>query len=139
MKRRFFHVMFWIGNIACALVIAGAMMALGPPQSLPDVHGVWDGFYLAADGTTGRIDSNFAQEDSRRLTGDGTLYDLGNEDLSYSLRATMARPDFIAGTGETRTGRLTYHASLETYTGRGGDAGVLSPQYHLIPSQGEES
>ncbi|HVJ81949.1 MAG TPA: hypothetical protein VNC50_12850, partial [Planctomycetia bacterium] len=101
------------------------------------VQGVWDGFYVTAAGATGRIESNITQGDNRRLAGDGTFFNLGNGDATFSYRATLADPDFLTGTGETPTGRLTLKAGLETFAGVGGDAAVMPAEYHLVPSRGE--
>jgi len=137
MGRRFFHVKFWVGNLTCALTMASAMMAFGPSQNPPNMEGVWDGFYLATDGATGRVESDVTRQDFRRLAGRGTLFDLQNGDVSYRFDATMARADFVNGTGEAAAGRLNFQADLETYAGRGGDAGVMFPQYHFVPSPGD--
>jgi len=139
MRRRFFHVMFWVGNLACALAMAGAMMASSLSQNLPDVQGAWDGFYLAADGATGPFSFDVTRQDFRRLEGNGLLPFVENDGLPYQFNATMPSPDFITGTGVTPAGRLNFHAGLETYTGLGGDAGVMTPKYHFVPPQGAAS
>jgi hypothetical protein len=139
MSRRIVPGTFWVGSLACALLLAGTMRASGPSHRLPDVQGIWDGFFLAADGATGRVRSDITAQDFRSLAGDGVLLDLESGDLAYRFRATLARPDFLTGTGVTRTGRLVFQADLTTFAGLGGDAGVMTPEYHFVPSRGDES
>jgi hypothetical protein len=150
MRSRFSRVMFWVANLACAFGIAGGIMAFSPPQNLPNVLGAWDGFYLAADGATGPFSFDVTLQDFRRLEGNGLLPFLENDGLPYQFNATLARLDFIVGTGETQTGQsfpstgkkeivVDFHAGLETYTGLGGEAGVMTPQYHFVPPQGAAS
>ena len=139
MSRRYFRVTFWVGILTCALPMAGITIALSPPGSVPDVLGVWDGFYHTDDGATGTVGSDVTQVLHPRLEGEGTLFGLENGDLSYDLRATMTRPDFITGTGTTSKGKLVFHADLQSFAGRGGDAGVKSAKYKLVPSRGGAS
>ena len=136
MRRRIFCGTFWVGILACTLPMAGAMCALSPPGGAANIEGAWDGFYLTGDGVTGTVDSNLTHLRLPRLASEGTLFGMENGDLSYYLGATMARSDFITGTGTTSNGRLTFQADLENYNGLGGDAGVMSAKYHLVPSRG---
>jgi hypothetical protein len=137
MSRRIIPGTFWVGSLASALLLllAGTMRASGPPHHLPDVQGVWDGFFLAADGATGRVRSDITEQHFRRLAGDGVLLDLQGGDLAYRFRATLARPDFLTGTGVTPTGRLVFQAELGPFAGLGGDA-VMAPEYHFVPARG---
>jgi hypothetical protein len=132
MTRQIVPGMFWVGLLAGALLVVGSVRASGPSVVL-NVLGIWDGFYLAADGATGPVTSDVTQQDFRRLAGDGVMSDLGGSDLEYRFDATLARPDFLTGTGVTTTGRLVFQADLATFTGLGGDAGVMFPEYHLVP------
>jgi hypothetical protein len=130
--------MFWFGVLAGALLLAGTIRASNPSR-LPDLLGVWDGFYLADDGATGPIRTNVTLQESRRLKGDGELFDLDGSDVPYRFAETLARPDFLIGTGVTATGQLVFHAGLATYAGRGGDAGVMAPEYQFLPARGGAS
>ena len=136
MSRRIVPGMFWVGILACAVLPPAGTMRASSPSGLPDVLGIWDGFFLAADGATGGVRSDVTQQDFKRLAGDGALLDLGGGDMEYQFAATLARPDFLTGTGVTSTGRLVFQADLATFAGRGGDAGVMAPEYHFVPSHG---
>jgi hypothetical protein len=138
MGRRIVPGMFWVGCLVCALLLlAGTMRASGPSNRPPDVRGLWDGFFLADDGTTGRVNSVITQQDFRRLAGDGVLLGLegSGQFNAYNFSATVVPPDFLTGTGVARTGRLVFQAGLATYPGLGGDAGVMAPEYHFVPSR----
>jgi hypothetical protein len=139
MSRRYSRGLFWFGILACTLPMAGAMLAVGPPTEFPDVQGAWDGFHLAEDGATGPVVADVVDQDFRRLAGAGTLYDMKKGDVAYKMRATMPRRDFMTGTGETSSGRLTFKAGLKTFKSFKGDAGVMSAEYRLVPSKGESS
>ncbi len=142
MSRRIVPGTFWIGILACALLLllAGTMRASNPSHRPPEVRGIWDGFFLAADGTLGGAQSDITQQDFRRLAGDGVLFDLESAELfnAYNFSATMPRDDFITGTGVTRPGRLVFQADLGPFAGVGGDA-VMAPEYRFVPSRGDES
>src|SRR5262249_52307219 len=128
---------FWVGILASVLLLTGTLRA-SSHSGLPDVLGIWDGFFLAAGGVTGGVQSDVTQQDFKRLEGDGELLGLENPFL-YNFRATLARPDFLTGTGVTSTGRLVFQADLATFPGLGGDAGVMAPEYHFVPSRGGAS
>src|SRR5262249_5314495 len=132
----------------------GTMRGCGPCGGLADVQGRWDGFFLAADGTLGGVQSDITQQHFRRLAGDGVLFDLETGELfnAYNFNATLARPDFLTGTGVTRTGRLVFQAGLETHAprpprvpfpaspeSRAGDAPVMYPESHFVASRGGAS
>ena len=55
---------------------------------------------------------------------------------AYNFSATVARDDFITGTGRTLDGRLVFHAGLETFEG---GAGVIDSQLLLVPVRGRET
>jgi hypothetical protein len=116
--------------------MAAAMSALSPSGGSSDVLGAWDGFYLTHDGATGVVGSEFTEANHHRLVGRGTLFNLRNSDVDYDLRATMPQGDFITGVGTTSTGRLNFQGNLDRYRGQGGDAGVMSAEYQLLPSRG---
>jgi hypothetical protein len=141
MIRRFVPGAFWVGTLACALLLlAGTMRAANPSPSLPNVQGVWDGLFLADDGTTGLVQSDITAQDFRRLTGNGVLLDLeGNARFNaWNFNATLAGPQFLTGTGVARPGRVEFQADLGPFAGLGGDA-VMAPEYHFVPSQNRVS
>src|SRR5262245_16360740 len=82
------------GTCWLVLVFVLVLKASGPSHGLPEVEGVWDGFYVTADGATGLVSSDITEQDFRRLAGDGVLFDLEGGDVTYRFRATLARPDF---------------------------------------------
>jgi len=155
MSRRIVPGTFWVGILACALMmmlLAGTMRASSPP-SLPYVKGNWDGFFLAADGATGGVSSEISEQDYRRLAGHGVL-GLESGDVAYRFRATLARPDLLTGRGVTvpRTGSLVFQAGLETYAPeppvvafqtslepREGDATVMDSEFLFVPLRGRKS
>jgi hypothetical protein len=137
MSRRIVPGSFWVGILASVLLLAGTMRA-SSRSGLPDMVGIWDGFFLAAGGVTGGVQSDITQQDFKRLEGDGELLGLDNP-LLYSFRAKLARPDFLTGKGVTSTGRLVFQAGLATFAGLGGDAGVMAPEYRFVPSRGDAS
>jgi hypothetical protein len=155
MNRRIVPGTFWVGILACALLLlASPMRASSPSHRLPEVQGIWDGFFLAAEGSTGLVRSDITQQVHRRIAGNGVLLDLEGRALlnAYNFSATVVRDDFVTGTGVTRTGRLVFQAGLETYaprppevafqTGlepRAGEAAVMYPEFHFVPSRGGES
>jgi hypothetical protein len=102
------------------------------------LRGIWDGFFLADDGTTGEVRSDVTKQDHQRLAGD-VLIELDDGDSPYRFGATLERPDFLVGTGVNSTGRLVFQADVATFAGRGGDAGVLTPEYQLVPPRGSVS
>jgi hypothetical protein len=141
MSRRIVPGTFWVGFLACALlVLAGTLRAAGPSHRPPDMTGVWDGFFLAADGTTGLVRSEVTQQIRRRIAGAGMLLDLeGRAQFNaYNFRfsATVPQDDFVTGTGVAGKGRLVFQADVATFTGLGGNAGVMAPEYHFVPSRG---
>jgi hypothetical protein len=134
MSRRIVPGTFWVGILACALLLPGTTRAARPFRLLPNVQGIWDGFFIAADGETGPVRSDITEQRFQRIAGNGLIDRVGG-DVAYRFRATLARPDFLTGTGVTRTGRLVFQADLATFAGLGGDAGVMTPEYHFVPSR----
>lgn len=138
MSHKIVPVTFWLSAlmIVIVLLLPGSMSASGSVHRLPEFEGIWDGFYLTPDGVTGFVSSDINEQKSRRLTGDGVIFDLPSGDLEYEFRATASGADAVSGTGETPTGRLTFRGDLARFAGLGGDATVLSSEYRFIPSRG---
>ena len=141
MSYRIVPATFWVSAlvIVISLLLPGSMSGSGPIHRLSDFEGSWDGFYLASDGGTGPVTSDITEQKSRRLAGEGVLFDLADGDVAYQFRATLSRPDLLNGTGETSKGRLTFKGDLATFAGLGGDAGVMASEYRFIPSHGGAS
>ena len=124
---------------AVVLPLAVHVEAFGLGPRVPSVQGTWDGFLQDLDdpGTPDLVRSFIVQQDNRRIQGDALLLDLDGRTVfnAINIEATLARDDFITGTGRTLTGRLVFQAGLETFEGAMGDAGVMQPDFHFVPVQ----
>jgi hypothetical protein len=78
------------------------------------------------DGTRGSVESTIREQRSRRFAGNGVLLDLPTGDLPYQFLGTVSASDVVNGTGRIRGGHLVFHGGLATFSGVGGDAGVMS-------------
>lgn len=128
--------------LGVALPLAARLRASGAPGRVPDVRGAWDGFFQPINDpdAQGLVRSVIYQQSNRRIQGDAVWLDLEGRSLfnAYNFSATVARDDFITGTGRTLDGRLVFQASLETFEGREGDAGVIDSQILLVPVRGRQ-
>jgi hypothetical protein len=126
--------MFWASILASGLllVLTATRSAVGVSDAPPHLRGVWDGFYLADNGTRGSVESMIGEQRSRRFAGDGRLLDLPTGDLPYEFLGTVTASDLVNGTGRIQGGHLVFHGGLATFAGLGGDAGVmtLNNQFH---------
>ena len=149
MCRRIVPVTLWVGILfwAVLLLAEGVVWASRLADRVPNVVGAWDGFFQedAVDGPPGLVLSNITEQVDRRIAGNGLLFDIDASGLFENainfikFNATVARDDFIVGTGLTPTGQFVFHAGLETFAGGAGDAGVTDTQYLLTPVQGSAS
>jgi hypothetical protein len=156
MSRRIVPGTFWVGILlSVVLLLADRVWASRPSDRVPNLLGAWDGFFQEADsGALGLVRSDITQQVHRRIAGDGVLLDLEGRALlnAYNFSATVVRDDFVHGTGVTGTGRLVFQAGLETYAPqppavafqtspepRAGDAAVMYPEFHFVPSRGGAS
>jgi len=142
MSRRIVPGTFWTGILASALLLllAGTMRASSPSEGLPNLRGIWDGIFLASDGvTTGDVRSDITRQESGRLVGHGVLIGLTDDDVRYRFHATLERPDFLTGTGETPGGRLVFQSDVATFAGHKGAAGVMAAEYGFVTPRGGAS
>jgi hypothetical protein len=142
MTRRIVPGTFWVGILLyVGLLLADTVWASKPSDGVPNVVGHWDGFFQEADsGKRGLVRSDFTEQVHRRIVGEGLLEREDGALAPYDLSATVAADDSINGTGKTLTGRLVYHADLNTFAARGGDAaGVQHAQYRFVPARGGAS
>jgi len=145
MRRRIVSFTFWAGAFLCvALPFAVGVRGLWASDPVPNVVGVWDGFYQeeGSGAAPGLVRSEITQQDRRRIAGNGLLLDPeGRVPFNaYNYTATVTGNDFITGTGRAATGQqLVFQADLETFAGVKGDAGVLYPQFHFVPARGQPS
>src|SRR5687767_13949403 len=119
MRRRTVPGPIWLGLLLGMVLLLAAYRAkaFGPQDRVPDLLGAWDGFFLepGEDGELGLVFSNVTEQGDRRIAGDAVLTDLAGvvPFEAINFRATVARDNFITGTGVTRAGRVTFHAGLE--------------------------
>src|SRR5262245_46581359 len=103
MSRRIVPGTFWVGILSCGLLLVQTVTAARPPDRPPNLVGIWDGFFLAADGATGHVQSVITRQDFRRIAGEGELLDLDDRVVftAYNFNATVTGADFLTGTGTT--------------------------------------
>jgi hypothetical protein len=161
MNRRIVPGMFCVGILLCVvLLLADGASASRPADLVPNLVGTLDGFFQDAvqGGTPGLVRSDVTRQVNRRIEGSGMLLDLDSRVLFNTINffnATVARADFVTGTGVTPTGRLVFQAALETYTPQpsvafqtlletglesdAGNAAVMYPEFRFVPSRGAEN
>jgi hypothetical protein len=141
MSRQIVPTMFWASILALGLLLAlmATRSADGVSHAPPHLRGVWDGFYVADDGTRGSAESTIWEQHSRRFAGNGLLLGLPTGNLPYQFLGTVTASDLVNGTGQIRGGHLDFHGGLATFAGLGGDAGVMSlnNQFHSHSSHGQ--
>jgi hypothetical protein len=153
MSRRIVPVTCWVTTVIVVLVLLlpEVIKASGLSNRLSNLEGIWDGFFLTANGVTGLVNSDITEQDGRRIEGEGALFDLGGaDDVEYRFKGTLARRNsLVNGTGNSSIGRLNFQADLETYASEPpefpfqtsqepgvGDAGVMYPEFRFVQSRG---
>jgi len=143
MSRRLVSCTFLLGLlVTVALPLVLHVKASSPPSRVPIVVGSWDGVFHDPDdtGVLGQVRSVIGQQDGRRIRGDAEWLTLDGLRVfnAYNFSATIARQDFITGTGLTPTGRVVFQERLAIFEGAGGDAAVLVPDL-ITPVRGRAS
>src|SRR5262249_39922688 len=125
MSRRIATGTFWVGILVCAVLsFADVVRASWPPRPAPNLLGSWDGVFQA-DGTPGAISLAVNGQLQRSIRGNALLLEGGSAFNALEFAGTVVDDNYIAGLGRTMTGQLGFHADLETFAGRGGDAAVM--------------